>query len=110
MSTPWTRIAPLPTIMTISGSVLAGAQSSQTKNDAYTWNGELVSLDTTAMTMAVKSRVAYQVLERPVWADALYEEIARHLVASLPRALCRRRLTEIPTTVVPALRREETGS
>ena len=46
--------------MTISGPVLAEAQSSQTKSDTYTWNGELVSLDTTAMTMTVKSRVAYQ--------------------------------------------------
>jgi hypothetical protein len=44
----------------ISGSVLTGAQSSQAKTDTYTWNGEFVSLDTTAMTMTVKSRVAYQ--------------------------------------------------
>jgi hypothetical protein len=36
------------------------AQSSQPKSDTYTWIGELVSLDTTAKTMTVKSRVAYQ--------------------------------------------------
>ena len=58
MSTQWTRIAAFATIMTISASVLAGAQATQTKSDTYTWNGELVSLDTTAMTMTVKSRVA----------------------------------------------------
>ena len=58
----WTQriqIAALATILMIS-AVLAGAQSSQTKNETYTWNGELVALDTTAMTMTVKSRVAYQ--------------------------------------------------
>ena len=60
MSTQWTRIAALTTILIISGPVLAGAQSSPTKSETYTWNGELVSLDTTAMTMTVKSRVAYQ--------------------------------------------------
>ena len=60
MSTQWTRIAALVTILMINGSVLTGAQSSQTRSDVYTWRGELVSLDTTAMTMTVKSRVAYQ--------------------------------------------------
>ena len=60
MSTQWTQIVAVATILTISGPVLAGAQSTQTKSDTYTWNGELVSLDTTAMTMTVKSRVAYQ--------------------------------------------------
>ena len=59
MSIHWTQIAVLATILTISGPVLAGAQSTQTKSDTYTWNGELVSLDTTTMTMTVKSRVAY---------------------------------------------------
>jgi hypothetical protein len=60
MSIQWTQIAALATILTISGPVLAGAQSPQTSSDTYTWNGELVSLDTTAMTITVKSRVAYQ--------------------------------------------------
>jgi hypothetical protein len=60
MSTQWTQIAALATILTISGPVLGGAQESQTRSDTYTWNGEFVSLDTTAMTMTVKSRVAYQ--------------------------------------------------
>ena len=46
--------------MAIGVPVFCVAQSSQTKADTYTWNGELVSLDTTAKTMTVKSRVAYQ--------------------------------------------------
>ena len=59
----WTQsrsIAALTSILTIAATVLAGAQASQTKSDTYTWNGELVSLDTTAKTMTVKSRIAYQ--------------------------------------------------
>src|SRR5438046_6845905 len=40
--------------------MLGAAQSSQAKTDTYTWNGEFVSLDTTAKTMPVKFRVAYQ--------------------------------------------------
>ena len=54
------QTAVLATVLTIGGSVVGLAQSSQTKGDTYTWNGELVSLDTTAKTMTVKSRVAYQ--------------------------------------------------
>jgi hypothetical protein len=59
----WTQsrsTAALASIFTIAVTVLAGAQASQTKSDTYSWNGELVSLDTTAKTMTVKSRVAYQ--------------------------------------------------
>jgi hypothetical protein len=59
MSAQWTQIAALATILTIGVPVL-GAQSSQTNSDTYTWYGELVSLDTTAMNMTVKSRVAYR--------------------------------------------------
>ena len=54
------QTAILATVLTIGMPVLGIAQSSQTKSDTYTWNGELVSLDTTAKTMTVKSRVAYQ--------------------------------------------------
>ena len=60
MSMNWMRIALVGTILTIGGPVLAVAQSSQTKTDPYTWNGEFVSLETAAKTMTVKSRVAYQ--------------------------------------------------
>jgi hypothetical protein len=52
--------AALASIFTIAVTVLAEAQASQTKSDTYTWNGELVSVDATAKTMTVKSRVAYQ--------------------------------------------------
>ena len=59
MSTQWIQIAAVAAILTISGPALGGAQATQTTSDTYTWNGELVSLDPTAMTMTVKSRVAY---------------------------------------------------
>jgi hypothetical protein len=54
------QTAVLATVLTIGRSVVGLAQPSQTTGDTYTWNGELVSLDTTAKTMTVKSRVAYQ--------------------------------------------------
>jgi hypothetical protein len=60
MVTQRIQAAVLVTALTIGVPVLGLAQSSQTKADTYTWNGELVSLDTTAKTMTVKSRVAYQ--------------------------------------------------
>ena len=60
MGTQWMRIAILASVVTIGGPALGAAQSSDTKRDTYTWNGELVSLDTAAKTMTVKSRVAYQ--------------------------------------------------
>ena len=59
MATHWMQIAILTIVLTISGAVPGIAQSSQPKNDTYTWIGELVSLDTTAKTMTVKSRIAY---------------------------------------------------
>jgi hypothetical protein len=58
MSTLWMQIAVVGTLLTIGGPVLGAAQSSQTKGDTYTWNGEFVSLDTAAKTMT--ARVAYQ--------------------------------------------------
>jgi hypothetical protein len=54
------QIAVMGTILTIGGPMVGATQSSQTKGDTYTWNGEFVSLDTAAKTMTVKSRVAYQ--------------------------------------------------
>jgi hypothetical protein len=60
MATHWMQIAILTSVLTISGPVPGTAQSSQLKSDTYTWNGELVALDTTAKTITVKSRVAYQ--------------------------------------------------
>jgi hypothetical protein len=60
MVTQRIQTAVLATVLAIGGPVLGFAQSSQTNGDTYTWNGELVSLDMTAKTMTVKSRVAYQ--------------------------------------------------
>ena len=60
MATKWIQTALLAIALTLSGSAIGLAQSSQPKGDTYTWNGEFVSLDTTAKTMTVKSRVAYQ--------------------------------------------------
>jgi exosome complex RNA-binding protein Csl4 len=60
MATKWIQTALLAIALTLSGSVIGLAQSSRPKSDTYTWNGEFVSLDTTAKTMTVKSRVAYQ--------------------------------------------------
>ena len=42
------------------GTPLKGMQSTQPGNDTFTWVSELVSVDATARTMTVKSRVAYQ--------------------------------------------------
>jgi hypothetical protein len=60
MATHWMQLAILTTVLTISGPTPVMAQSSQPRSDTYTWNGELVSLDPTAKTITVKSRVAYQ--------------------------------------------------
>jgi hypothetical protein len=54
------QIAILAIVFAVGRPALGIAQSSQTKGDTYTWHGELVSLDPTAKTMTVKSRVAYQ--------------------------------------------------
>jgi hypothetical protein len=42
------------------GAPVTGAQSTQETGDTFTWVGELVSVDATARTVTVKSRVAYQ--------------------------------------------------
>jgi hypothetical protein len=47
-------------MLTVGASVIGAAQSGQQKSDTYTWSGELVSVDTAAMAITVKSRVAYQ--------------------------------------------------
>jgi len=49
----------LVTMLTL-GSPATGAESAQSAGDTFTWLGELVSVDTTARTMTVKARVAYQ--------------------------------------------------
>lgn len=59
-SKQWRSIAALAAIIAMAGAVPGAAQSSQNNSDTYRWNGEFVSLDTTAKTMTVKVRVAYQ--------------------------------------------------
>ena len=54
------HIAALALVLTVSVSAIAATQSSQQKSDTYTWSGELVSVDSAAKTMTVKSRVVYQ--------------------------------------------------
>ena len=60
MSTQWMQVAVVAAVLTIGGQGLGAAQTSQTQSDTFTWNAELVSFDTTAKSMTVKSRVAYQ--------------------------------------------------
>jgi len=70
------RITAVCIVSILGVAAAAAAQSSPRTSDTYTWPGEFVSLDTTAMTMTVKPRVAYPeaVSERnqfkagePVW-------------------------------------------
>jgi hypothetical protein len=42
------------------GLPVKGAQSTQSASDTFTWVSELVSVDTAARTITVKSRIAYQ--------------------------------------------------
>ena len=60
MSIQGMHIAAIATVLTLGGPVLGVVQASQAKSDTFTWDGELVSIDTTAKTMTVKSRIAYQ--------------------------------------------------
>ena len=46
--------------MLVLGTAALRTQSAQSASDTFTWHGELVSVDTTARTMTVKARVAYQ--------------------------------------------------
>jgi len=46
--------------MFLLGVPVVGTPSTPSANDTFTWMGELVSVDTAARTMTVKSRVAYQ--------------------------------------------------
>jgi hypothetical protein len=52
-------ILALVTLLAV-GIPVKGEQSTQSANDTFTWLGELVSVDATARTMTVKSRIAYQ--------------------------------------------------
>ena len=50
----------LVTLLVLGTTAVMGTQSAQSASDTFTWHGELVSVDTTARTMTVKARVAYQ--------------------------------------------------
>jgi len=52
-------ILALVTLLAV-GIPVRGQQSTQSANDTFTWVSELVSVDATARTMTVKSRIAYQ--------------------------------------------------
>lgn len=53
------HIAVLAVVLTLGASVIVATQSPQPKADTYTWSGELVSVDPSAKTITVKSRVVY---------------------------------------------------
>lgn len=50
----------LVTMLALGTTTVLGTPSAQSAGDTFTWLGELVSVDTTARTMTVKARVAYQ--------------------------------------------------
>ena len=59
----------IPTIvgaLWLATSLIGAAQSGTAKDDTYQWSGELVAVDTTASTLTVKSRIAYQEAESEV--------------------------------------------
>ena len=69
------HIATFATVLTVGAPAIGSAQS-QPSSDTYTWVGELGSLDTAAMKMTVKTRVASQEAisqlkqfkpDQPVW-------------------------------------------
>lgn len=54
------HIGAVAAVLTLVTPAIGAAQVSQPTRDTYAWSGELVSVDTTTMTMTVKSRMAYQ--------------------------------------------------
>ena len=60
MCSGWRQIAWVLVVFVLGTPALGRAQASPPNSGTYTWNGELVSVDATAMKMTVKSRVAYQ--------------------------------------------------
>jgi len=60
MCSGWRQIAGVLVVLGLGMPAIARAQASSPNSGTYTWSGELVSVDATAMTMTVKARVAYQ--------------------------------------------------
>jgi len=55
----WRQTIVLLAALTLIATRVAAAQTSQPSSDTYTWFGELVAADANAMTITVKSRMAY---------------------------------------------------
>jgi hypothetical protein len=91
------------------GTPVKGGQSTQATSDTFTWAGELVSIDATARTLTVKSRVAYQEAlselkqfkaGEPVW--VVWSGVSTHsdAVRQFRRPEANRKITD--TLVMPA--------
>ncbi len=59
MSREWRSIVVILAVSILGAPAVGLAQSSQPKSDTYTWFGELVSVDATALKMTLRPRVAY---------------------------------------------------
>jgi hypothetical protein len=97
------------TSVMVLGTAVNAAQSSQKASDTFTWVGELVSLDTAASKITVKSRVAYQealselkqfTAGEPVW--VVWSGVSDHsdAVRQFRRPEANRKITD--TLVMPA--------
>jgi hypothetical protein len=53
-------ITSIVAMLWLAMSPIGAAQSGDRKGDTYQWSGELVAVDSTASTLTVKSRIAYQ--------------------------------------------------
>jgi hypothetical protein len=60
MCSGWRQIAGVIVVFVLSTPAFGRAQAAEPHSGTYTWSGELVSVDATAMKMTVKARVAYQ--------------------------------------------------
>jgi hypothetical protein len=56
----WTQIIAALAVLTLGSPVISAAQSSPKTGDTYQWSAEFVSVDTTASTLTVKAKIAYQ--------------------------------------------------
>jgi hypothetical protein len=53
-------ITSIVAMLWLATSPISAARSGDQKGDTYQWSGELVAVDSTASTLTVKSRIAYQ--------------------------------------------------
>jgi hypothetical protein len=91
------------------GTPIKGAQTTHAASNTFTWVSELVSVDTTARTLTVKARVAYQEAQsglkqfkagEPVW--VVWSGVSDHsdAVRQVRRPETNRKITD--TLVMPA--------